>query len=149
MRGRIGSSRMTMRFLRFSLRRLLILTGLVAVMLYGLYLRPTVIAKQVIQEVQTVTDLKRISEKYFDGVLFRDGETLQGCDLEPRMWTDIFACRQRFTIRMEYHWRHSMIPVDYRHEILTTIYVRCYSSPFRIKVKELNHSEKRVDVSVP
>jgi hypothetical protein len=72
-----------MRLVRFSLRRLLVVTGLVAVILYVLCLRPTVIAKQVIQEVQTVTDLKPLSEKYFSGVLLRDGETLQGCDLEP------------------------------------------------------------------
>jgi hypothetical protein len=133
----MGGSRVTMRFLRFSLRRLLILTGLVAVMLYVLYLRPTVIAKQVIQEVQTVTDLKPLSEKYFSGVLFRDGETLQGCDLEPRTWADIFACRQRFTVRMmgTYHLR--IEPPEPDRTFI--IHFRCYSTPFRIKLKELDY----------
>jgi hypothetical protein len=149
MRGRIGGSRIAMRFLRFSLRWLLIITGLVAVLLYVLILRPTVIAKQVIQEIQTVTDLKPLSEKYFSGVLIRGRETLQGCDLEPRTTADIFACRQRFIIRMESHWRPSIHPVDYSHEMLTTVYLRCYSTPFRIKVKELNFLDKQVDVSVP
>jgi hypothetical protein len=134
-----------MKFIRFSIRRLLILTGLVAVLLYVLLLRPVAIAKDCIQEVQTVTDLKPLSEKYFSGLL-RDGETLQGCDLEPRTWADIFACRQRFTIRMESHGRPPVDPVDYSHEVQTTIYIRCFSTPFRIKVKELNYSAKNVEL---
>src|SRR4051812_19576028 len=88
-----------MRFLKFSLRRLLILTGLVAVLLYVLYLRPTAVAKQFIHKIETSTDLESVSTQYF-AKMRTDGASVEG-DLQKRTWIDVVECRQRFAIRMK------------------------------------------------
>ena len=128
-----------MRFLRFSLRRLLIVTGLVAVLLYVLILRPTVIAKQFIQEVQTSNDVNPILKKYFYGVV-RDAEKFEGCNLEPRTWADVFACKQRFTVIMRGTYHLQIEPPEPDRTYFT--HYRCYTTPFRIKLKELNYLHK-------
>jgi hypothetical protein len=88
-----------MRFIRISLKRLLLLVALVSVLLYVLVLRPVAIAKQFTHKIEVNTDLESVSDQYFDGMRL-DGTSVGG-DLEKRTWTDIFKCRQRFSIRMK------------------------------------------------
>ena len=88
-----------MRLIRFSLRRLLIITALAAVLLYVLYLRPVAIAKQFIHEFETSTDLDSVSRQYFRGMNY-DKATLES-ELQKRTWSDVFRCRQNFTITMK------------------------------------------------
>ncbi len=89
-----------MRFIRFSLRRLLILTGLVAVLLYVLILRPTAIAKNFAHEMEVAaqTDFKAVSKQYFQGMR-TDGASLE-ITLSPRSVTDVVRGRQQFSINM-------------------------------------------------
>ena len=87
-----------MRFLRFSIRRLLIFTALVAIALYVLFIRPMVIAKAFINEIKTSTDLESVSKEYFDGMR-TDGARIDG-ELAERTWSDILHFRQDFAITM-------------------------------------------------
>jgi hypothetical protein len=135
-----------MRFLRFSLRRLLILVAIVATLLCFLKTRPVTIAEQFVQELQTTADLKPISEKYFhgeqvEGGVLIDGGLLQGCKLEPRTWADIFACRQRFTVTMIKTYRLPLEP-PFPDRRLTTYY-NCYSTPFNTKFKNHYYSYEK------
>jgi hypothetical protein len=83
-----------MRFLRFSIRRLLLLTGLVALLLYVLFIRPVTVAKEFIHTVQTA-DPKEIS-KYLNNMY---GEAAHvECVLDERSWADVFSFRQTFVI---------------------------------------------------
>jgi hypothetical protein len=132
-----------MRFLRFSIKRLLILVAIVAALLYFLKTRPVTNAEQFIHEVQTATDLRPISEKYFggervEGGVLIDGGTLQGCTLEPRTWTDIVTCRQRFTI-IKIAPYHILIDPPGRDGRVITRY-SCYSTPFNTKFKNQTYS---------
>ena len=88
-----------MRIIRFSLRRLLILTGLVAVVLYVLYLRPVALAKQFTHQIETSTDLKSVSAQYFNERR-TDGASVEST-LAKRTWSDVFKCRQRFSVRFK------------------------------------------------
>src|SRR5689334_13197949 len=109
-----------MRFLRFSIKRLLILVAVVAVLIYALVLRPTVIAKQMIHEAETATDLKAISDRYFDG-MDADNARAEG-ELGQRTWADIFTCRQSFVIRMTR-------PMPTNKEQLIVSNHDCYATP--------------------
>jgi hypothetical protein len=86
-----------MRFLRFSLRRLLILTALVAVLLYLLTLRPSAVAKQFIR-TRTLSDSELLTRRSF-GNQFTDEARTEGV-LEARSWEDVLKCRQRFTLKI-------------------------------------------------
>jgi hypothetical protein len=90
-----------MRWFRFSVRRLLLLTAVVAVLLYCLYLRPPLVAKQYAADLKTVAaaNLQSASNEYFDGVPAQDGSTLEISNY-ARRWRDVWACQQRFTIRL-------------------------------------------------
>jgi hypothetical protein len=85
-----------MRFVRFSLKRLLLLVTLVAALLYALIIRPVAIAKQCIYEVQTSTGLKAVAEEYFGGAPLDNARV--EADLDTRTWADVLKCRQNFAI---------------------------------------------------
>jgi hypothetical protein len=87
-----------MRFLRFSIKRLFLLTTVVAVVLYLFYLRPSVVARQFAQEIDAATQshVKEIGQEYFDS-LNADGRVVE-VNLYPRSWSDILMCRQAFSI---------------------------------------------------
>ena len=89
-----------MSFIRFSLRRLMILTALVAVLLYVLILRPTAVAKNFAHEMEVAatTDFKSLSQQYFQGMR-TDGANLE-FQLKPRSATDVLRCRQAFSVNM-------------------------------------------------
>jgi hypothetical protein len=87
-----------MRIIRFSLRWLLILTALVAVLLYILLLRPVAMAKQFTQKLETPSTLESVIDQYF-GKNIRM-VNVEG-ELQERTWTDIYRCRQRFSIRLK------------------------------------------------
>jgi hypothetical protein len=89
-----------MRFIRFSLRRLLIVTALVAVLLYVLLLRPTAVARNFAHkmEVATQTDFESVSRQHFDGMR-TDGAILE-VKFYPRSWTHVLGCKQLFSINM-------------------------------------------------
>jgi hypothetical protein len=88
-----------LRFIRFSLRRLLILTALAAALLYVLILRPVIVAKQFTRQIETSTDLESVSRRYFSEMR-TDGARIKS-DLRKRTWMDVFECRQRFSINMK------------------------------------------------
>src|SRR5215813_13544613 len=83
-----------MRFLKFSIRRLLLLTGLVAVLLYFLFIKPATVAKEFIHTVQTA-DTKEIS-KYLNN-MYGEAAHVEGV-LDERSWADVFSFRQEFVI---------------------------------------------------
>lgn len=88
-----------MRVLRFSLKRLLILVALIGLLLYVLFLRPTVVAKQFAHKLETSADLESVSAEYFDG-MDTNGASVHSV-LQERTWADLFKCRQDFAISME------------------------------------------------
>src|SRR5262245_18241275 len=85
---------------RFSLRRLLVLTGLFGVLLYVLILRPTSLAKSFghEREVTAQTDFKSVSEQYFNGM--RTDEAVLEVKLQPRSWIHVLRCEQPFSVEM-------------------------------------------------
>ena len=83
-----------MRFLRFSIRRLLILTGLVAVLLYLLFIRPVTVAKEFVHTVQTA-DPKEMSKCLNN--MYGEAASVE-CVLDKRSWADVFSFRQAFVI---------------------------------------------------
>lgn len=87
-----------MRFLRFSIRRLLFLTGLVAVLLYVFYVRPTSLAQQFAVELDAATKshLKVIGQEYLDK-LRSDGRVIE-LKLHERSWSDVVRGRQLFSV---------------------------------------------------
>lgn len=87
-----------MRFLRFSIKRLFLLTTVVAVVLYLFYLRPSVVARQFAHEIDASTQshVKEIGQEYFES-LNADGRVVE-VNLYPRSWSDILQCRQAFSI---------------------------------------------------
>jgi hypothetical protein len=111
-----------MRLLRFSIRRLLLLTGLVGVLLYLLYIRPVTVAKEFIHTMQTA-DVKEIS-RYLENV---GGEAAHvECVLNERSWADVFSCRQTFVISL-------VSPDPVTSTIDTVENHHCYSTPFGVK----------------
>ena len=98
MRGSKGGPRMA---IRFSLRRLMAVTALVALLIYMLLLRPTAVAKRFARdmEIAAQTDFKSVSKQYFDNMR-TDKSSLEG-RLRPRNWSDVLGCRQIFHIRVE------------------------------------------------
>jgi hypothetical protein len=82
------------RFLRFSIRRLLLLTGLIAVLLYLLFIRPVKVANDFVQTVRTA-DPKEIG-KYLDNMKGESPHVEYA--LEERSWADVFSFRQTFAI---------------------------------------------------
>jgi hypothetical protein len=89
-----------MRFLRFSLRRLLLFTALVAAALYVLILRPPAVARRFAHELEVAAqgDFESVSRQYFGGM--RTDEARLEFELRPRRWRDVLRCRQEFEIRM-------------------------------------------------
>src|SRR5262245_29983824 len=89
-----------MRVPRFSIRWLLVLTALVAMLLYVLYLRPTVVARNYVQQMQMAAkgDLSGVSRQYFNNMNI-EGAKLDA-RLQPRSWPHVFKCQQLFTINM-------------------------------------------------
>jgi hypothetical protein len=67
-----------MRFLGFSLRRLLILVAIVATLLCFLKTRPVTIAEPFVREPLTTADFKPISKKYFHGEQVEGGILIDG-----------------------------------------------------------------------
>lgn len=112
-----------MRFLRFSIRRLLILTALVAVLLYVLLIRPVAIAKEFAHEIETSTDLATLSDKHFGG-MDSNGARVDAY-LSDRTWANVFKCQQNITITM----MHPM-PSD-RNRLLISKH-HYYSTPLGI-----------------
>src|SRR5215213_10049863 len=106
---------MTMGFIRFSLRRLLLLTALVAVALYALFLRPTAVAKRFAHEMEVAaqTNFESVSEQYFQGMR-TDGAILE-VQLHPRSWNHVLRCKQLFSINM-------MRPTDKQNRWLVSVH---------------------------
>lgn len=79
---------------RFSLRWILVLFAFVGVILYLFFVRPTVIAQQLIASVKS-PDFKPGSLLPSD-----DGGkwTLQDAYLQPREWTDVWKCQRRVQV---------------------------------------------------
>jgi hypothetical protein len=120
-----------MRFLRFSIRRLLILTGLVAAVLYLSIVRPVAVAKQyILTKRQTESEL--ITRKSF-GNQFTDEANIEG-QLGARTWEDLFKCRQRFTIKIAQETSDNQMKVAYLDFCATPIGVReVYPSVLMVK----------------
>jgi hypothetical protein len=78
----------------------LILTALIASLLYLLLYRPTRLARSFIHKQQTASqiDLQAFSDKYYDG-MNADGAEWE-MKIYPRQWKDVIACRQYFSISM-------------------------------------------------
>ena len=116
-----------MRFLRFSIRRLLLLTGLVAVLLYVLFIRPVTIAKSFVYKLEHAAPTE-ITE-YLDNVsMDTDGAYVEGV-FNERSWADGFRCRQTFAI--------SVVRPD--PEISTAEMIEmhlCTSTPFGVNQQE-------------
>ena len=89
-----------MRIIRFSLQRLLILTALVAVLLYALLLRPVAIAKRFTRQLETPTGLESVIAQYFGKKIPMDRVSVES-ECQKRTWTDIYRCRQRFSIGLK------------------------------------------------
>src|SRR6476646_4347403 len=122
-----------MRFIRFSLRRLLILTAFVAVLLYLLILRPTAMAKHFIR-TRTLSDSELLTRRSF-GNWFTDEATTEGV-LEARSWEDVLKCRQRFTLKIaKQRITDDQFLVAYFDLYATPIGVQ-YMYPFRSYVKQ-------------
>ena len=68
-------------------------------LLYVPFLRPVAVAKKFTHEIETSTDLKSVSQRYFSNMR-TDGASMEG-DLQERTWTDVFTCRQKFSVRMK------------------------------------------------
>jgi hypothetical protein len=103
-------------------------------------------AEQFIHQLQTTSDLRPISEKYFGGeqveggVLTDGGRKLTGCELEPRTCIDILECRQRFKVIMIGVWEWPKEPPSLFE---TTTYFNCYSTPFTTKFTTFYSSHKQ------
>lgn len=89
-----------MRFFRFSLRRFLVFTAVVAVALYVLILRPPALAKKFAQDLEgrAQVNFKAVGKKYFGGWPTA-GSHLE-FELRPRSWRDVLRCRQEFPMRL-------------------------------------------------
>ena len=122
-----------MRFLRFSLRRLMVLVGVVAALLYGLYLRPIAIAEQFVREMETAKDLAPLSDKYFDGMASR-GATVTGY-LQDQTWANLVGCRREIALRLE-----RPAPSD-KNRVLISRH-RYYSTPFGIRQEGAGYIEE-------
>jgi hypothetical protein len=87
--------------LQFSTRRVFVFLTIVAVSLYWLYLRPTILAKRFAGDMQAAAkgDFDTVSRQYF-ATAGTKGVTLHAM-VEPRSWTDVFMCRQRFAMLLE------------------------------------------------
>ena len=116
-----------MRFLRFSIRRLLLLTGLIAVLLYFLLIRPVSVAKGFVYKLEHAAP-PEIS-KYLDNMnMDTDGAHVEGI-LDKRSWADVFTFRQTFTISVV-----RPDPESSTREIVENHV--CYSTPFGVKQQE-------------
>jgi hypothetical protein len=85
-----------MRFLRFSNRQLLLFTGLVAVLLYVLFIRPVTVAKSFVYKLEHTAPTE-ITKYLGDVDIGTDGVHVE-CVLNERSWADIFRCRQTFVV---------------------------------------------------
>jgi hypothetical protein len=116
-----------MRLLRFSIRGLLLLTGLVAVLLYVLLIRPVTVAKSFIYTLEHAAPTE--ITKYLDDVdIGTDGVHVEDV-LNERRWADIFTCRQTFGI--------SVVRPD--PELSTAEIIEqhaCTSTPFGVNQQE-------------
>lgn len=88
-----------MHVIRFSLRRLLVLTTLVALVLYFL-VRPSVVAKNFARRVENEAKQNphQASREYF-GFATTSPVTVTTM-LHPRTWREVLTGRQRFTLEM-------------------------------------------------
>ena len=116
-----------MRFPRFSIRRLLLLTGLVAVLLYVLFTRPMTLAKSYIYKLQHAAPAE--ITKSLDYVsMDTDGAYTEG-KLVERSWADVFICRQTFVI--------SLVRPDSEKPRLEEVENHyCTSTPFGVSQQE-------------
>ena len=111
--------------MRFSLRRLLAGTALVAVTLYVLLVRPTVVAKKYAHEMRSAaqTNFKSVSVQYFENMR-TDKATLQ-VGLSPRTWGDVLRCKQDFQVAL-------VRPTDKKSQwLISRRYF--YATPFGVK----------------
>ena len=83
-----------MRFFGFSIRRLLLLTGLVAVLLYLALIRPVAVAKQFVLAKRQAAFEHLANHKFADEI---DKASVEA-EMEPRTWKDIAKCQQRFAL---------------------------------------------------
>ena len=117
-----------MRFLRFSIRRLLLLTGIVAVVIYVLFIRPVTVAKDFVYTLEHAAPAE--ITKYLDYVNSdTDGAYVEGV-LNERTWTDVFTCRQTFVIAV-------VCPTAIPTEELLDKH-DCISTPFGVNQQEKN-----------
>jgi hypothetical protein len=89
-----------MRFVRFSLRWLLILAAFVSASLYVFYFRPTAAAKEFCHAVdlEAQSNCESVGNKYFGGMNW-GGASLEH-RIYSRSWSDFLHCRQRFSLSM-------------------------------------------------
>ena len=87
--------------LRFSTRWVFICLTVVSVLLYLLYIRPAAVANRFARAIQDAgrVDLQKVSDRYFAGVNTKD-VTIHSL-IEPRSWSDVFSCRQRFAMALQ------------------------------------------------
>ena len=116
-----------MRFLRFSIRRLLLLTGLIAVLLYVLFIRPVTVAKSLVYKLEHAAPTE--ISKYLDNVSMEmDGGHVE-CGLDERSWEDVFRCRQTFSISVVSPTKRPTIEIVEIHP--------CYSTPLGVEQPEM------------
>jgi hypothetical protein len=88
--------------LRFSLRWLLILFAVVAVILYFIFVRPTVVANRFASEINrgNLSELDRLYT-YNNGqaeVPFKRDDRSFAAVVQPRTWVDTICCRRRIEV---------------------------------------------------
>src|SRR5690349_20539671 len=102
-----------MRFLRFSIRRLLLLTGLIAILLFLLLIRPVTLARQFVLK-QRQSEAERVHSMKL--AKLDPNETSIKGEMDARTWKDILQCQQRFTVKVSgetYDNRPYVVYFDY------------------------------------
>lgn len=85
-----------MRYLRFSIRRLLLFVAVVAVLLYFVLLRPNVIAQQFARAAQA--DVGGTNLKYFGGMK-SNSETAVNLEMSRLSVWQLITCRRYFVLQ--------------------------------------------------
>src|SRR4051794_32964296 len=90
-----------MRRMRFSLKRLLVLTALVAACLYGLILLPPAHARRFAENIKDEVQRNRVvaSEAYFQGMQISDESAIE-IEYSARNLTDYWMFRQPFKVQL-------------------------------------------------